>query len=370
MKSLIPNENAVIENGWNVMLIGAHGTGKSATVRSIAKRHNMKVAVYNCATMDPHTELLGIPMPRMLTVYDGATGLTETREVLRMIRPEQINDCQIVFLDELNRAPVETQNACMEMANERTINGEPLPNLRCVMTAINPPDGNYNVGLIDDAMVDRWKLYVEVEPVVDADILVSFDGIARPIADALAKWYTECNHAKRETYVSPRKVRDLGQVFEATKSKKMLQCALPPGTTADIGKLFAMLMEAAGTPLAGSAADAKLASIGSQSDSEQPAAPASPVEWVLAKHMNPVMVHRVEKVALAHPDLMAKHIIDMRQSTFYRYGVKLGAMLYGGNVTAPEISAVISTYNRAATTRGGKSVADHMAAAASKAAGM
>ena len=243
-KSLIPNEKDVIANGWNVMLIGAHGTGKSATVRSLASRHGLKVAIFNAATMDPHTELIGIPMPRMVSLPDGST-----REVLRMIRPTAIDEADVIFLDELNRAPVETQNACMEMANERTINGEPLPNLKMVVTAINPPDGDYNVGLIDAAMADRWDIYVEVDPTVDANILTAFDGISEPVAKALVQWYDECDHAKRETYVSPRRVAKLGKVFEATKSKRMLQAALPPGTTADVGKLFAMLMAAAGTPL-------------------------------------------------------------------------------------------------------------------------
>lgn len=366
-KSLIPNEKAVIENGWNVMLIGAHGTGKSATVRSLAERHGLKVAIFNAATMDPHTELIGIPMPRMIHLPDGTT-----REVLRMIRPVAIDEADVIFLDELNRAPVETQNACMEMANERTINGEPLPNLKMVVTAINPPDGNYNVGLIDDAMADRWDIYVEVEPTVDATILTTFDGISQPVADALVQWYSECNHAKRETYVSPRRVAKLGKVFEATKSKRMLAAALPPGTTADTGKLFALLMAAAGTPLAGSKFDRKLAAT-QAADPKQAAAPTASkpgsVAWVKAKHANPAMLSKVEKVAMQHGDELTQHFADMPQSSSYRFGNRLGELLYRGSVTNADAACVIEAFDKYARSKNAKTVADHTEAARKKALG-
>jgi hypothetical protein len=353
-KSLIPNEKAVIENGWNVMLIGAHGTGKSATVRSLASRHGLKVAIFNAATMDPHTELLGIPMPRMVTDKHG-----NTREVLKMIRPIAIDEADVIFLDELNRAPVETQNACMEMANERTINGEPLPNLKMVVTAINPPDGNYNVGLIDEAMADRWDIYVEVVPEVDASVLTAHDGLTKPVADALAQWYAECNHAKRETYVSPRRVAKLGKVFEATKSKKMLQACLPPGTTADTGKLFAMLMTAAGTPLAGSKGDAKLAATREATFAADGSELETPVSWIKAKHVNPAMIKRVEAAAKKHSADLCKHFIDMPQSTSYRFGKKLGEMLESGAVSPVEVAAIVHAFDSFASMKGAKRIADH-----------
>lgn len=359
-KSLIPNEKAVIENGWNVMLIGAHGTGKSATVRSLASRHGLKVAIFNAATMDPHTELIGVPMPRMVSMPDGST-----REVLRMIRPVTIDEADVIFLDELNRAPVETQNACMEMANERTINGEPLPNLKMVITAINPPDGNYNVGLIDEAMADRWDIYVEVVPTVDPNVLTAFDGISKPVADALAQWYSECNHAKRETYVSPRRVGKLGKVFEATKSKAMLQACMPPGTTADTGKLFAMLMDAVGTPLPGSKGDRKLAGTKAATTvTEGEGAASSKVDWIMAKHANPALLPRVERVATDHKLELIKHFASMPQSSSYRFGKRLGALLHEGKITRSDIEHTVDAFNAYAGRSGAKSIGDHINAAA------
>jgi MoxR-like ATPase len=295
--TVIPHEKAIIENGWNCLLIGLHGTGKSAAIRSIADRHGFKVAIYNTATMDPHTELLGIPMPRTLTIYDGKTGEQVTREVLKMIRPDQIDGCEIVFLDELNRSPVEVQNACMELANERTINGEPLPNLKCVFAAINPPDGDYHVSVLDPAFIDRFDIYVDVEPNADPEIMHKYDGITKPVAEALVKWWKEQDHHKRGTYLSPRRLAKLGKVFEATKSKKMMAAALPPGTTAELGKLFALCMQAAGTPLPENAADAKLASQGEA----KPAATgnASKASWLQPKHGgSPVLLSRAGQVSV------------------------------------------------------------------------
>lgn len=362
--SLIPNEDAVISNGWNVMLIGAHGTGKSATVRSLATRHGLKVAIFNAATMDPHTELLGIPMPRMVTMPDGST-----REVLRMIRPVAIDEADIIFIDELNRAPVETQNACMEMANERTINGEPLPNLKCVISAINPPDGDYNVGLIDAAMRDRWDIFVEVEPVVDAAILTAFDGISKPVADALAQWYKECNHAKRDTYVSPRRVAKLGKVFEATRSKKMLNLALEPGTTADIGKLFALLMDAVGTPVARSAGDTKLASVseakkGTAKSARVTAAvsgttaSSASVDWIKAKHAaTDHMRKRVEAVATSQSEDLIEHFKTMPQATSYRFGRRIQQALESGECRFADVEQTVACFNAYAAATGARKIA-------------
>jgi hypothetical protein len=255
MKTLIPNEKAMIDEGWNVLIVGLHGVGKSAIVRGIADRHNLKWTMFNGATMDPHTELVGIPVPRSVTSADGRT----TREVLRMIRPEGIDEAELVFVDELNRAPLEVQNAILEMANERSINGEPLPNLKCVIACINPPDGDYHVHSLDLALQDRFDLFIEAPCDPQAGVMEKFDGLPKKVAEALVKWHSEADHTKRGTYISPRRLAKMGKVFMASRSKDMLNMSLTPGTVADMGKLYLMLMEAVGTPVKTRSGDSRLA---------------------------------------------------------------------------------------------------------------
>jgi hypothetical protein len=325
-------EQALLDGKLNCMLIGLHGTGKSATVRSLADRYGLKVAIYNAATMDPHTELIGVPMPRMIHVYDGATGKTEAREVLRMIRPQMIDDCHVVFIDELNRAPVETQNACMEMCNERTINGEPLPNLLMVFSAINPPDEDYNVGLIDKAMIDRWDTFYDIKPSIRTDVLEHVDGLPAPVAKALKTWYDEANHARRETYISPRRVAKFGKVFMACQKRSFLQAAVPPGTVCDIGKLHSMLMEAVGKGKGASADDKKLAETTEDPKASRPAvkakkgkAPKAPgagfsvsdVQAAHAKHLPSALA--VAALAESHFTHLLTHISSWPQSSRYRF---------------------------------------------------
>ena len=62
--SLIPNAKTYIKHGFNVLLIGPAGTGKTESVRDIASQFGLKVKSYSCATLDPFTDLVGVPVPQ------------------------------------------------------------------------------------------------------------------------------------------------------------------------------------------------------------------------------------------------------------------------------------------------------------------
>lgn len=230
--SLLPNADTYIKNNMNVMLIGLHGTGKTETVRQLAEDMGYKLKAYSCATLDPFTDLVGVPIPQEVN----------GRTILKMIRPVDIDEAEIVFFDELNRARPEVQDAVLEIINNRTINGEPLPNLKCCWAAINPPNGDYNVDELDPALMDRFDAYIEFTP--RPSVAYMSQSLPKEVAQSLKSWWDDHNKEKRDTYISPRRLHKIGLVFMAHKTKRAVLQALPPGGKYDSTKLYLMLDEA------------------------------------------------------------------------------------------------------------------------------
>lgn len=259
MSTLIPNEDVCLEKGFNVLLVGPHGTGKSATVRSLAERKKLRVAIFNCATMDPYTDLIGVPMPKEVIEPDGTT-----HRVLEMVAPNVLDDADVVFLDELNRGSAEIHNACLELLNERTLNGRPLHKLKMVVAAINPPgdDHGYRVQELEPALRDRFKVKVNVSPTPLVGVLEKHDGLPKPVARALVRWWKDHDHKKRETYISPRRLAAIGQVFMAApEDRKFFDSAIPDEFPVDGTKLFHMLSAAIGKELPRSEGDKELEAV-------------------------------------------------------------------------------------------------------------
>lgn len=233
--SLIPHADSYLAHGLNVLLIAKHGVGKTESVIELARRHGLACAHYSCALLDPWTDLVGVPMPQT----DPATG--EMR--LEMARPQEPWDAELIFLDELNRADTRTMNAVFELVGQRSINGRPLPKLRAVWAAINPPDGEYDVQDMDPALIDRFDTYVELHPSPCARHLAQ--KLGAPIANALVAWWSEHEAGRLDetSYVSPRRLEKVGRVFLKTGQ---VRSALPPWGRYDIDALHAAVTTAGG----------------------------------------------------------------------------------------------------------------------------
>lgn len=236
--NLIPMADTYLENNLNILLIGLHGTGKTQSILDLAKTKNIKVKYYSCATLDPFTDLVGVPVPRM-----GKDG----KEVLEMVRPREIDDAELIFFDEFNRADAKTTNAVFEIIQFKSINGEPLPNLRCCWAAINPPDKTYDVEELDPALMDRFDAFIEIKPKPSVQYMIS-RGIKKEIASAVKSWWDEQNRKKRsfEDYISPRRLEKIAFIYQATGNQQAVKYALPPGGNFDVQKLIDNLEIATG----------------------------------------------------------------------------------------------------------------------------
>lgn len=229
--SLIPLGKKYMENGFNVLLIGGHGTGKTASVLDIAKELGYNVKMFSGATMDPYTDLVGVPVPA--EDEDGAH--------LNMVRPRDLDEAEIIFFDEINRAPSATQNAVFEIIQFGTINGEPLPKLKACWAAMNPDNGDYDVEALDPALIDRFDAYQELKP--SPSVAYMANKMPKPIAQALVAWWRDQNKEKRgiESYISPRRLEKIGILFDTIGTQAAVKQALPPGGTYDSKKLILML---------------------------------------------------------------------------------------------------------------------------------
>lgn len=214
-----------IENGFNILLQGKHGVGKTALLNQACEGLGLNLKYYSASSLDPYTDLVGIP--KFVINDDG-------QEVIKSIRPQEINDAEVVFFDELNRADPKVLNAVFELIQFRSINGERLPNLKCVVAAQNPPDGEYTVESLDPALADRFQICIDIKPEVSINYLKTV--LKDDTAEALVKWNKD--HGKKADYVSPRRIEMIGNVWEATGDKASLAAAMPVGGTFDIGKLF------------------------------------------------------------------------------------------------------------------------------------
>lgn len=251
---LIPKADVYFKNEMNVLLIGLHGVGKTEAILEMCRENDVVLKYYSCSTLDPFTDLVGVPTPRNFCVIDNvyfsesvcpgckrsiADEGTPIIEALKMVRPHEIDRAELLFFDEFNRADEKTQNAVFEIIQFRSINGERLKNVKACWAAMNPPEGDYKVSDLDPALIDRFDVFIDIQarPTVK---YMHGAGLPKPIAQALYSWWGEHNQQRRgmEHYISPRRLMKIGQVFVTTGD---FRPALPKWINADRTKLAALL---------------------------------------------------------------------------------------------------------------------------------
>ena len=119
-----------VENQKNVYIAGEHGTGKTHVILDMVKTMGYSYKYFSCATMDPWTSFVGVPVP---TDLDSA-GVPQH---LKLVRPQEIGNVDVLIFDEFNRVRDETVHAAvMELVQFGTINEEPM-NVKFVIAMVN-----------------------------------------------------------------------------------------------------------------------------------------------------------------------------------------------------------------------------------------
>lgn len=234
-------------HGIDTLITGTHGIGKTEMVMSIAKRLGLKVKYYSASTLDPWADLVGIPTPvKEVETFRIVRSLVETnvrlatrflmesqrlsqdlaeeivdhihiksngKSHLEFLRPEDLQHCDWVVCDEINRSHERVQNAILELVQFKTINGEHLPRLQMVWGIQNPPGGTYRVTPLDPALVDRFGAHVHLEGKPSLEYYIQ-SGVNKDTAQAVVSWYeTDCNEDQK-ALLTPRTLHHVMQLVD------------------------------------------------------------------------------------------------------------------------------------------------------------
>lgn len=138
-----------------LLLIGAHGTGKTLLLTRVAEALGLAFRHYNASLLN-FDDLVGFPLPGK----DGSLEYVRT--------PAAIWGAEAVLFDEISRCRPDIQNKIFPVVHERRVQGIALTGLRYRWAAMNPPmidddDAGY-VGSepLDPALADRFVFVVQM----------------------------------------------------------------------------------------------------------------------------------------------------------------------------------------------------------------
>lgn len=195
------DQQFLLDAGRPVLLVGPHGVGKTSVLRSLATNFNLKMHELNAATLDPFVHIVGIPVN-----HEGKVTMTP---------PEELQDAELLFVDEINRADRPTRNALFELICDHSVNGKKLEKLKLVVAAMNPPEEGYQVDALDEAMDDRFLYRFSVKRNIDFALNLITDEHRK---QAVSKWYSALD--------SPPSPRRLTWVVETAMGETINEAAL------------------------------------------------------------------------------------------------------------------------------------------------
>jgi len=146
---------AGLVTGDPVLLIGAHGTAKTTLVERLAESLQETFIAYD-ASKALFEDVIGFPNPKSIT-----KGIVDYVPTAISVWGKTF-----VLIDEISRGAPSMQNKWLEIVRSRRVMGLPIPGLRYVFAAMNPPtyDGAYP---LDPALAGRFAFIIQMPDACD-----------------------------------------------------------------------------------------------------------------------------------------------------------------------------------------------------------
>jgi len=170
------------------VLVGAPGTTKTATIRSIAKEMNYELITLIGSQMDP-TDIVGLPKGAPVMEAEDGTPIFGTVNLapwwqVKVLQKKKV----ILFLDEFSNTSPATRASMLTLLQNREFpNGETMPKETIVIGAMNPTDQAADGYDLDSPTTNRI-LWISWSPTMDAWI----DGMNRAwnekVSDEEMRW--------------------------------------------------------------------------------------------------------------------------------------------------------------------------------------
>lgn len=187
----------------SVLVRGDHGIGKSEVIHQIGKLLGMTVIDRRLSQMS-EGDVIGLPK-----LDDGVTKFMPV-EFIKMACEKPV----LLFLDEVNRASQEVQQAVFQLVLDRELNGNKLHPGTRVFAAVNT-SFVYQVNEMDPALLDRFFV-VDLRPSVQDWLTWARDG---NVADVIVN-FIDGNHKLLEVEDSSK--IEPGKVTPSRRSWKRL----------------------------------------------------------------------------------------------------------------------------------------------------
>jgi hypothetical protein len=146
-----------------VMLVGAPGTGKTETVRALAKKLGYKLLTVIGSMMDP-TDIVGLPKGEKVGVAEDGQDIFATVNLSPHWQATILKEKKVIlFLDEFSNTSGATRASMLTMLQNREFpNGQVMPKETIVMGAMNPTDQAADGYELDSPTTNRilfivWK---------------------------------------------------------------------------------------------------------------------------------------------------------------------------------------------------------------------
>jgi len=214
----LDNESLSGRRPTPICIWGSHGIGKTAVVKSFAKKNGWKFRYCAPAQFEEMGDLHGLPVrmdPNPLIVGD---------EVTIYSPPDWVPKADeegpgILLLDDLNRADDRILRGLMQLLQEFEMFSWTLPPKWQIVCTANPEGGDYSVTSMDDAMLTRM-LHMTMTFNVQSWARWALDSGIDPRGVSFVLTYPEAITGQRTT------ARTLTQFFEQIKSIQDLKSSI------------------------------------------------------------------------------------------------------------------------------------------------